>query len=111
MEGTEVFETGLIYLGALLLMVVLLWAAKSIGILTEFAENIAQVIFTTGNSSESFLLKVIISILCPPLLILFLFRFLRDSLSIGNDEEEEQRKNEIESNRLKENERLWREHK
>jgi len=85
--------------------------AKSIGILTEFAENIAQVIFTTGNSSESFLLKVIISILCPPLLILFLFRFLRDALSIGNDEEEEQRKNEIESNRLKENERLWREHK
>jgi len=36
---------------------------------------------------------------------------LRDALSIGNDEEEEQRKNEIESNRLKENERLWREHK
>ena len=98
----------LIAAGSIVLAIIML--LRMLGIFTEFFSAISELIFTTGNSDTSFLIKVVISILCPPLLIVFLYRvfFLRGDEDQGEIDKQIASKLEQEERDRSENAKLWR---
>ena len=93
-----------------ILIYALVWFFRILGILDYAGEELAEIVYTTGNSSESFLLKVIITILFPPILLFYCFRLLRNAISEENEKIAEKiaLEEKIKMERLEENERLWR---
>jgi hypothetical protein len=108
MEGTEYFQLVGVVVCLGILIYALVWVARILGFFSEVSEETAEVVYTTGNSPESFLLKVIITILFPPILLFYLFRLLRNATSSDTDHEEIALENKMKMERLEENERLWR---
>jgi hypothetical protein len=98
----------LIAAGSIVLTIIVL--LRILGKLTQFFSDISELIFTTGNSDTSFFIKVVISILCPPLLIVFLYRvfFLRGDEDQGEIDKQIASKLEQEERDRSENAKLWR---
>ena len=110
MDLSEILIT-LIAAGSIVLAIIML--LRMLGIFTEFFSAISELIFATGNSDSSFLIKVVISILCPPLLIVFLYRmfFLKSEEDQHEIEKQIASKLEREEKERAENARLWRDGK
>ena len=110
MDLSEILIT-LIAVGSIVLAIIML--LRMLGIFTEFFSAISELIFATGNSDSSFLIKVVISILCPPLLIVFLYRALFSKSDVDQSEIDKQVASTLDrKNRERlENARLWRDGK